>query len=101
MWSRSSSMHPRSRRARTALSAGPAPQVIPYGEKHGQWGELRLPAHPGPHPLAVLVHGGFWLDAWELDTLDGLAVDLTARGWATWDVEYRRGGGGGGGGGPA
>jgi acetyl esterase/lipase len=39
----------------------------------------------------VLLHGGFWLDEWRRDTLDGLAVDLARRGFATWNVEYRRG----------
>jgi acetyl esterase/lipase len=66
------------------------PEVVPYGPSPDHVGDLRLPGGPGPHPLAVLLHGGFWLDAWRRDTLDGLAVDLARHGLATWNVEYRR-----------
>jgi acetyl esterase/lipase len=38
----------------------------------------------------VLLHGGFWREVWTRDTIDSLAVDLRARGYATWNVEYRR-----------
>jgi acetyl esterase/lipase len=44
----------------------------------------------------VLLHGGFWLDRYGLDLMDPLAADLRDRGWATWNVEYRRLGSGGG-----
>jgi acetyl esterase/lipase/3-dehydroquinate dehydratase len=70
-------------------------QTLQYGEGADRVGDLRLPAGAGPHRVAVLLHGGFWLDAWERDVLDGLAVHLTRHGWATWNVEYRRRGGAG------
>nr|WP_221475557.1 alpha/beta hydrolase [Sphaerisporangium rubeum] len=38
----------------------------------------------------MLVHGGFWRSVWGADLMDAPAVDLTARGYATWNVEYRR-----------
>ena len=44
----------------------PAPKPdrhIPYGSDPLQFGHLRLPAGPGPHPLAVVIHGGFWRNA--------------------------------------
>ena len=41
-------------------------------------------------PVVVLIHGGFWREIYTRDTLDSLAVDLVARGYATWNVEYRR-----------
>jgi acetyl esterase/lipase len=71
--------------------------TVPYGTAPDHVGDLRLPAGDGPHPVAALLHGGFWLDPWERDLMDGLAVDLTDRGWATWNLEYRRLGGSGGG----
>jgi 3-dehydroquinate dehydratase type II len=67
-----------------------------YGSAEDQVGDLRLPAGPGPHPVAVLLHGGFWRDHWTRDSLDAAAVDLAERGWATWNLEYHRVGSGGG-----
>jgi len=72
------------------------PKVLAYGERPDQVGDLRLPEGPGPHPIAVLVHGGFWRRQWTRDLMDGLAADLTKRGFATWNIEYRRVGEGGG-----
>jgi acetyl esterase/lipase len=67
---------------------------VPYGDDPDQYAHLRLPdpaVHgPGPHPVAVLVHGGYWRSRWENDTLHAAATDLTARGFATWNLEYRR-----------
>lgn len=73
------------------------PTEVAYGPHPAQVGDLRLPDGGGRHPVAVLVHGGFWLDPWQRDLMDGLAVDLADRGWATWNVEYRRHGPSGGG----
>ncbi|NIR35894.1 MAG: alpha/beta hydrolase, partial [Actinobacteria bacterium] len=67
-----------------------------YGPLPDQVADLRLPDGPGPHPVAVVLHGGFWRDVWTRDLMDGIAVDLTRRGWATWNIEYRRVGSGGG-----
>ncbi|MFD6637573.1 alpha/beta hydrolase [Micromonospora chalcea] len=65
---------------------------IAYGPDPEQWGDLRLPSAPrtGPAPVAVLLHGGFWRSVWGADLMDALAVDLAARGWASWNLEYRR-----------
>ncbi|MEZ0493131.1 alpha/beta hydrolase [Kineococcus sp. TBRC 1896] len=67
---------------------------VDYGPDPDQHAHLRLPdpdVHgPGPHPLAVLVHGGYWRSRWEADTLHAAATDLTTRGFATWNLEYRR-----------
>jgi acetyl esterase/lipase len=63
----------------------------PYGGHPDQVGELRLPASSAsPAPVAVLLHGGFWRSIWSLDLMDALAMDLLGRGFATWNVEYRR-----------
>jgi acetyl esterase/lipase len=46
--------------------------------------------------VAVLIHGGFWKAEYGLELMDALAADLVARGWAAWNIEYRRLGNGGG-----
>jgi acetyl esterase/lipase len=65
---------------------------IRYGGHSDQWGELRLPPATRCRrpPVAVLLHGGYWRSAWGADLMDALAVDLAARGVATWNLEYRR-----------
>jgi 3-dehydroquinate dehydratase type II len=70
------------------------PITIAYGSHSDQVGDLRIPDNPGPYPIAVLIHGGFWRPPWQRDLMDGLAADLAGRGIATWNVEYRRGPGG-------
>src|SRR4051794_41825759 len=73
-----------------------------YGDHFHQFADLLLPRDAdGPLPVAVLLHPGFWREQYSLDIADALARDLAARGWAAWNVEYRRGGGGRGGGVPA
>lgn len=73
-------------------------ETIAYGATRDQVAELRLPANgEGPLAVAVLVHGGFWRERWERDTIEPLAVDLARRGYATWNLEYRRVGALGGG----
>jgi pimeloyl-ACP methyl ester carboxylesterase len=39
---------------------------------------------------ALVLHGGFWRDAYDLSLMDGLCADLEARGWEAWNAEYRR-----------
>ena len=71
----------------------PPVQVIRYGPAASQFGELRSPAQPGSsdsHPVAVLLHGGFWRADWGLELMRAMAADLHHRGWATWNLEYRR-----------
>lgn len=67
-------------------------QTVRYGPHPEQVGDLRR----GEGGLVVLVHGGFWRQEWERDTMDTLAVHLASRGFHTWNIEYRRIGGGGG-----
>ncbi|WP_448665050.1 alpha/beta hydrolase family protein [Sphingomonas sp. CJ20] len=69
-----------------------------YGPDPIQHGELRLPAGKGPFPVAVVLHGGCWSAAMEdASGTAPLADALTARGIATWNLEYRRLGNPGGG----
>ncbi len=61
------------------------PQKITYGTGPSQFGELTLP--PGPvRGIAVVVHGGFWRQAYGLDLGRPLAVDLANNGRAAWNV---------------
>ncbi|GGG02448.1 hypothetical protein GCM10007304_15550 [Rhodococcoides trifolii] len=60
-----------------------------YGDHPDQYGDLRTPPGEGPHPVAVLIHGGSWRSQYRSDMLNDTAEDLTARGFATWNVEYR------------
>lgn len=46
--------------------------------------------------VAVVLHGGFWRAAYDRHLMDDLCRDLAARGWAAWNLEYRRLGEGGG-----
>jgi acetyl esterase/lipase len=38
----------------------------------------------------VLIHGGFWRARYGLRLEDELVADLAGRGWAVWNLEYRR-----------
>lgn len=74
-----------------ALPAHPADQRVPYGPDPEQYGELRLPAGPGPHPVVVLVHGGCWrASSGTVRDLAPMGDALKAEGIATWNIEYRR-----------
>jgi acetyl esterase/lipase len=78
---------------------------VTYGSDPLQFGELRLPSTKGPHPVAIVIHGGCWLAqlgtmdprAVAFDNMRPLAAALTQIGVATWNIEYRRLGNAGGG----
>jgi acetyl esterase/lipase len=65
-------------------------EVIAYGPLPLQFGELRLPGGPGPHPVLVTLHGGFWRARYDLAYFGVVCDALAAAGVATWNVEYRR-----------
>ena len=79
------------------LSPPPANARLAYGSNPLQFGDLRLPRGEGRHPVAVVIHGGFWRAAYNLDHIGHLCAALTAVGLATWNLEYRRMGNIGGG----
>ncbi|MFC5140634.1 alpha/beta hydrolase family protein [Actinomycetospora rhizophila] len=74
----------------------PSPRSLPYGPDPAQYGVLHLPPGGQRVPVVVVVHGGYWRAAYGLELGTPLAVDLTNRGIAAWNVEYRRVGAGGG-----
>lgn len=76
----------------------PAPdKIIEYGPEPRQFGELRMPAGDGPFGIAVVIHGGCWLSAYDQGYMAAFAEAVTELGWATWTIGYRRVGEPGGG----
>jgi acetyl esterase/lipase len=77
--------------------APPAETRVSYGANEFQFGELRLPKGAGPHPVAIVIHGGCWMSQYGLSYMGHLSAALVEAGVATWSVEYRRIGNQGGG----
>ncbi|MGI8589119.1 MAG: alpha/beta hydrolase family protein [Chloroflexia bacterium] len=75
----------------------PADARLAYGDDPSQFGDLRLPPGTGPHPVVIVIHGGYWRSAYSLDHIGTLCAALTHAGVATWSLEYRRLGNPGGG----
>lgn len=73
------------------LPSRPPDQRIVYGTDSSHFGELRVPSGAGPHPVAVLIHGGCFEAAYATRRdLEAMGDALKAVGIATWNVEYRR-----------
>jgi acetyl esterase/lipase len=68
----------------------PAPDhVIRYGEHERQVVDLYLPRGAGPHPVAVMIHGGCWSAPWDRTLMNWISDDLRRRGIAVWNIDYR------------
>jgi acetyl esterase/lipase len=84
--------------------ASPA-HVIAYAGEPLQFAELWLPpitssvdnASVRRAPLLVLVHGGCWLNSFDITHTHALSSALAQSGYAVWSIEYRRTGDQGGG----
>ena len=76
-------------------SAKHQPVVHRYGAGADQFGELWLPDGAAAGTV-VVIHGGFWRARYDLSLGRPLAADLAARGYAAWNLEYRRALAGGG-----
>jgi acetyl esterase/lipase len=81
--------------SRRATEAGGVERIV-YGGHASNFAELRVPAGPGPHPVVVVLHGGYWMARYDLTYIVPLAEAITREGFATLNVEYRRLGDGGG-----
>jgi acetyl esterase/lipase len=71
------------------------PAVYRYGPDPAQFGELSLPGRAALGTV-VIIHGGFWQAPYDLSLGRPRAAHQAARGYAAWNLEYRRVGGGGG-----
>ena len=72
--------------------------TISYGPDPLQVADLRLPTGNGPFPVAIVIHGGCWRASVDNRSgIAGFADALGKRGFATWNIEYRRVGDAGGG----
>ena len=72
------------------LPPPPYDHKLAYGDGEFHFGYLRLPKSPGPHPVAIVIHGGFWRAAFDLEHSGHMCAALTRAGIATWSLEYRR-----------
>jgi acetyl esterase/lipase len=64
-------------------------QTLRFGPTSDQEGDLHLPRSARP-PVVCLLHGGFWKMPYGRDQFTAVAEDLAARGYAAWNLEYRR-----------
>jgi len=76
--------------------SAPRPVRHRYGTVRQQFGDLYLPPSGRPRGTVVVIHGGFWQGSYALDLGAAISADLADRGWAAWNIEYRRLGDGGG-----
>src|SRR5258706_13482753 len=85
--------------AQSILDLPPPPpgSRIAYGSGEFQFGELRLPEGRGPHPIAIVIHGGYWGARYDLAHIGHLCAALTREGAPTSRQAYRRVGNPGGG----
>src|SRR6187401_1983813 len=80
-----------------AMPSPPPDHRIAYGPEPQQFGHLRLPKGPGPHPVVIFVHGGCYLAEYSIAHAGALEQALADAGYAVWSLEYRRVGDPGGG----
>ena len=73
-----------------ADATAPVVATLSYGDDASQELDLRLPDGDGPHPVAVVLHGGFWRTPYLRNNTSAVAAALTRAGWASANVEYRR-----------
>lgn len=79
------------------MSRTVVPTRHPYGEHSSQYAELWVPDHRVHRVIAIIIHGGFWRQAYGAELGRPLAADLAERGITSWNLEYRRTAGGNGG----
>ena len=66
---------------------------LAYGTEPLQFGRLYLPAvitEGSKVPLLVFIHGGCWLNAYDLNHSTAFSQAVANAGIAVWSVEYRR-----------
>jgi acetyl esterase/lipase len=83
------------------IRADSTPKVVPqrytYGDDPSQFADLHLPPEGVEvRGAVVIIHGGYWRSTYGAELGEPLAQDLAGRGYACWNLEYRRVGNGGG-----
>ena len=82
----------------TSLNYATPAAMIPYGNDLLQFGLLWLPVNERRPPAQIVfIHGGCWLDSYDVRHTYALSTALAQAGYAVWSVEYRRTGDNGGG----
>src|SRR6476469_1705969 len=62
-----------------------------YGSHRQNRADLYVPRDGRrPHPVVILIHGGYWRATYGKIVMKPLAADLLRRGYAAWNIEYRR-----------
>lgn len=65
--------------------------VLQYGAVAAQAVDLFVPAGSGPHPVAILIHGGCWSATTAgREQLRHIGAELANLGIAVWSIGYRR-----------
>jgi dipeptidyl aminopeptidase/acylaminoacyl peptidase len=82
-------------------AVGSVPATVSYGDHPDQVADLWLPPEDalpltGVPPLVVSIHGGYFMAPYRRDLHMPIVHELLLRGFAVWNVEYRRSGTGGG-----
>ncbi|TDF36665.1 alpha/beta hydrolase [Alteromonadaceae bacterium M269] len=85
----------------TQLTHREADEKVSYGDDPLQyallWNEKPLAENPSKKPLVILIHGGCWLNAFDIKHTFPLSTGLSQAGFDVWSLEYRRTGDKGGG----
>ncbi len=82
--------------SRTGSQVGAGVTRWNYGGHPAQYADLYSPTGPIQPAVLVIIHGGFWRSQYDSSLGDPLSRDLADRGFACWNLEYRRVGDGGG-----
>lgn len=82
-----------------ALACRSADERISYGDSDQQFIDLWLPQdeYEPVAPIVILIHGGCWLEQYDIAHIRPLATAIADNGFAVWAIEYRRLGQAGGG----
>ena len=70
---------------------------VVYGDNELHYGLLWVPDTNSDASLVILIHGGCWLNSFDVNHSRPLATVLNLAGFAVWSLEYRRTGDPGGG----
>lgn len=64
---------------------------ISFGPDSTQYGDLWLPDDRDAHTSVIMIHGGCWLAIYPgVELMNAMAEDLSSRGFAVWNIDYRR-----------